>query len=46
VKRTTFEKEGWKRMLPTEQLFAQVGLDISNYELELKKVNKPDFQVI
>ena len=42
---TTFEIEGWKRILPARDIFNELSLDINDFELEMKKVDKADFEV-
>ena len=43
---TTFEKEGWKKLIPTRNIFTILHLDIDDYEIRLEKIKKINFQVI
>ena len=42
---TTFEIEGWKRLLPAREIFKKLALDIDDYELKMEKIEKVDFEV-
>ena len=43
---TTFEIEGWKRLLPAREIFEKLSLDIDNYELKMETVEKNEFEVL
>ena len=45
AKRTTFEIEGWKRILAIRDIFNELNLDIDNYKLEIEKVEFHKFKV-
>ena len=42
---TTFEIEGWKRLLPAREIFKKLSLNIDYYQLEMAKIEKIDFEV-
>ena len=42
---TTFEIEGWKRILPAREIFKKLSLNIDDYELKMEKIEKIDFEV-
>ena len=42
---TTFETEGWKRLLPAREIFKKLSLKIDDYKLKMEKVKKIDFEV-
>ena len=45
VKRTTFEIEGWKRLLAIRQIFQEVNLEIDNHAIEMEEINSSKFEV-
>ena len=42
---TTFEIEGWKRLLAARDIFKQLYLNIDDYQLKMEKIDKIDFEV-
>lgn len=38
VQRTVFEIEGWKRLIPVREIFAELELDINQFELSYEEV--------
>ena len=45
VKRTTFEIEGWKRLLAIRHIFQEANLEIDNYKIEMEKIESDKFEV-
>ena len=45
VNRTTFEIEGWKRLLAGREIFKKLGLQIDNYKMSVKTIKSAQFQV-
>ena len=45
VKRTAFEIEGWKRILPVRDIFQELDLVIDDYKLQMTEVNIDTFKV-
>jgi len=45
IKRTTFEIEGWKRLLSVRDLFDELKLKIDDYKMEVETVQHKDFRV-
>ena len=45
IKRTTFETEGWKRILAVRNVFEDLKLNIDDYKMEVETVQLKDFTV-
>ena len=45
TKRTTFEIEGWKRILAVRNVFEELKLNIDDYKMEVETVQIKDFRV-